>query len=1445
MRDPPRRTRAAAPRVRRAARCGGVPPAAPVDPRSRRRDAAARSSPSWGSGRPSTARAIWSRPLGGLGARHGARRPGHAVPVGHPAPRRADRRHRLLPLRRRSRTAAHHGRRRRADTRDAAPARPRHVHVVEAAAHHGRAGRGMPTATSSCRSCSRSSPPSLTAIARAARCAPRRGRCSPRPRSSRSRSRWARPSPLVPVVQGVVFGARRRGVARAAAGVGAARRRRLARRGPARSGAGVAARARRVRRSSPSPRSSASPRAASRHRRRPAYVLRDVVIPPFDVREYPSPLQSFRAYVRDHPDEALFTVAGLPEGARVRLATMDAYDGTVYNVSDEGAGSSSAFTPVRANMSADAEGTRRDGARRDRRAGERVDAGCRRRHAASTFDGDRADDLRRAAHYNEATGDGRRDGAASRRATPTRSTRCCPPSRSDESLADVALRAAEDAEAATACPQSLAEIGVEGRRRGDDADRAGAGAAVHALGGRLLQPRPRGSRRSRAPATAPSASRRCSASQQMVGDDEQYAAAMALLAGAARHPRARRDGLLPRRGARRGSRVFAANGDTLHAWVEVAFEGAGWVPFDPTPPEDQVPNDQTTKPKADPKPQVLQPPPPAAGARRPAADGAGRPRGRGRGRASAGAILRPHRRDRRRRRSGLLAAARRAVHRDRRAQGHRAGASGSRRERAADRISGGWDELVDRAAGLRHAGASGRHAGPKTRRAVGAAFAEPRVATLARRADVEVFGPDRARRRDDVEEFWRQVDEIVGGMAASARCWERVRARLSVRSLLAGTRFALRPLRVRSGRPAAEQSRPPTGAPTPRRRSGVAPHRQAPRRRPAVPAGDRIDRQPARRRRPRRPSDAASARTRSTSASPTASRPCSSAIAVGVVFGVGRGRPAALAAAARCLTSRRSPGCSAARLGAGLHGHAGRPRLDRQRAAGLRLQRRRHRAPRSGSGARSCATSCGASPHRSSSATSRRSSTRSGRRQGWHDKASRRRGRRPAATRRLAARPRSGRTRRRRCARSRAAAAPAPMPAPAPQLRPAAAPRPVGGSAPSTAASPPRRRDAVDRGTGARRSRVRSRSDSGLAITSRPRRRASRRAPRAPAAAPGPHASPPRVGRAPGRTCTRPHPPRPARRRRVVDPTTAAPRAAARAAGRAVRRRSGDRRAHLGRRHAHGRVRAHALRPQPGERGRRGRPSPCATRRCRSRRRISRSAATPTGAWIVDRHSTNGTTLVRDGGRIPLRRPACVTPLHAGDALEFGDRVVARGRRVDDRPTPPITVACGAATDAGLRRTLNEDSFLAALAAVPRRRRHGRARCGRDRQRHGHRRVRGLAGRPSLDDRRRARRARPRARTPVEAAAGDRRRCGARPSAGVVIADVDGEAYWLALNLGDSRTYRLSEGALRAGQRRPLRGAGADRQRRARPPTPPRGTRAATSSPARSAPAATPSRTTG
>lgn len=47
-------------------------------------------------------------------------------------------------------------------------------------------------------------------------------------------------------------------------------------------------------------------------------------------------------------------------------------------------------------------------------------------------------------------------------------------------------------------------------------------------------------------------------------------------------------------------------------------------------------------------------------------------------------------------------------------------------------------------------------------------------------------------------------------------------------------------------------------------------------------------------------------------------------------------------------------------------------------------------------------------------------------------------------------------------------------------------------------------------------------------------------------------------------------------------------------------------------------------------------------------------------AWVADRHSTNGTVLVRDGGRHPLP-PGVPTLLRVGDRLELGDRSVTVG----------------------------------------------------------------------------------------------------------------------------------------------------------------------------------------
>ena len=512
----------------------------------------------------------------------------------------------------------------------------------------------------------------------------------------------------------------------------------------------------------------------------PRYVLRDFVVPPFDVRQYASPLQSFRAYVRDDASTPLFTVTGLPEDGRVRLATMDAYDGVVYNVSDEGAGSSSAFTPVRSNMSPDAKGTA---------ATLRIeisglsgvwmpDAGAVRDIA---FDGDRADALRRTAHYNDGTGTAVVTSglAAGDAYTLTSVFRAVP---SDATLADAAFAPVKMPKQ-TGIPDQLADLASKAVADAETPiDQARAlqawlstdGFFSHGLTGDVLSPSGHGAARITS----------LFGGDQMIGDDEQYAAAMVLLSTQLGIPARVVMGWHPDEDEDPGS-VFTATGDNLHAWVEIAFEGHGWVPFDPTPDEDQEPNDQTTTPRANPKPQVLQPPPPAqepadlppmlASDREQEDDEPSGFEWLGPVLLYGGLTL------------GILALLASpflvigALKARRRAR--RLGA-----ERAADRISGGWDELVDNARDLRARVAPGATRA-ESAAVVGEAFEQPRVVALAERADADVYGPDEPS-ADDVAAFWNEVDDIVGEMNGSTSRWERLRARLSLRSLRAGRRGA-------------------------------------------------------------------------------------------------------------------------------------------------------------------------------------------------------------------------------------------------------------------------------------------------------------------------------------------------------------------------------------------------------------------------------------------------------------------------------------------------------------------------------------------------------------------------------------------------------------------------------------------------------------------------------
>jgi len=77
-------------------------------------------------------------------------------------------------------------------------------------------------------------------------------------------------------------------------------------------------------------------------------VLRSVVVQPFDPRDYASPLSGFRSYLGpSRSDATIFTVSGLPDGAFLRIATLDSYDGIVYSVGSETVDSASgSFTRV-------------------------------------------------------------------------------------------------------------------------------------------------------------------------------------------------------------------------------------------------------------------------------------------------------------------------------------------------------------------------------------------------------------------------------------------------------------------------------------------------------------------------------------------------------------------------------------------------------------------------------------------------------------------------------------------------------------------------------------------------------------------------------------------------------------------------------------------------------------------------------------------------------------------------------------------------------------------------------------------------------------------------------------------------------------------------------------------------------------------------------------------
>jgi transglutaminase-like putative cysteine protease len=106
----------------------------------------------------------------------------------------------------------------------------------------------------------------------------------------------------------------------------------------------------------------ALPGAGAHHRT----VLRSYVHPPANVGQYPSPLAAFRKYTAWKKDtlfaKTLFTVSGLPARTPVRIATLDAYNGSVWAAANRPESTNLApdtFLKVGSSIASPAPGTHR------------------------------------------------------------------------------------------------------------------------------------------------------------------------------------------------------------------------------------------------------------------------------------------------------------------------------------------------------------------------------------------------------------------------------------------------------------------------------------------------------------------------------------------------------------------------------------------------------------------------------------------------------------------------------------------------------------------------------------------------------------------------------------------------------------------------------------------------------------------------------------------------------------------------------------------------------------------------------------------------------------------------------------------------------------------------------------------------------------------------------
>lgn len=337
------------------------------------------------------------------------------------------------------------------------------------------------------------------------------------------------------------------------------------------------------------------------------FVLRDEITPPFDPLDYPSPLAGFRYFSKQVTEEVVLEVEGLQPGDRIRLATLDTFTGTLWNVAGarENVDGSGSFELVGRSLPAAPLVTPVERGQVTVTLREFADVWVPSVGYPTDFEllggaAERSDDLR----YNAGTGSmvltsqlqsGDRytmDAIVQEvpsinelSGTPIASVEL-PPA---ENVPDIVSAKAQEysegvtdpAEQLEAIRVALVSTGFLSRGLASDSLPSRAGHGADRVIELLERP-------------------------QMVGDEEQYASAFALMARSLGFPARVVMGFAPE--VSEGGGLVDVTGDDVTAWVEVAFDGVGWVPFNPTPDETDIPQDQEPRPQSEPQPQVRQPP---------------------------------------------------------------------------------------------------------------------------------------------------------------------------------------------------------------------------------------------------------------------------------------------------------------------------------------------------------------------------------------------------------------------------------------------------------------------------------------------------------------------------------------------------------------------------------------------------------------------------------------------------------------------------------------------------------------------------------------------------------------------------------------------------------------------------------------------------------------------